>query len=59
MASKGLQGKGAGTPSRDAFPIAFPFQTVTGLGWGEIDGGDELLKKQEEKNDNPRKLEQD
>lgn len=35
--------------NREPTHFEFPFQTVTGLGWEEIDGGDELLKKQREK----------
>ena len=37
--------------NREPTRFDFPFQTVTGLVWGEIDGGDELLKRQEEKNE--------
>ena len=43
--------------NREPTHFEFPFQTVTGLSWGEIDGGDELLKKEKEKEDEADGLE--
>ena len=46
--------------NREPTRFEFPFQTVTGLVWGDRDGGDELLKqqlKEEEDGDQRNKLE--